>query len=409
MHAMFSTTRLATAALAAWLVAAPVAAQSGQSAEFQSYRIPGWSFTPGVAFGVLHDTNVALTSPGATTGTPSDSVFTIVPSGQIAYLGRRTDFSAGYRGFLRRYAEVERFDNYHQRAVVELRRAMSRRLSLFATNSYADSPTTDDEEVDGVPFRRRGTRTNRFSGGGSARLSKFLTLSSRYDMTWIDFNRRGESGEIGETEDLSGGALHALRSDLSYQLSERLSAGGEYGFRTASLDGGDREFGFQDVGGVLRYTLGPHTTASASAGLGVLNDRTEDVTRRGAYVRLNLNHTLEYLTVGAAFQRHYVPTFGFGGASASQELRGFVTMPLAKRRMYTQASAAWRRSIPFEVTALELDTIWIRSTVGYAVARWGQLQALYTFTRQDSIVTGGEINRHRVGVQFVVAQPMRIR
>ncbi|MGH9307898.1 MAG: hypothetical protein ACRD1U_00895 [Vicinamibacterales bacterium] len=406
MHARFSTTKLATAALAAWLFAAPAAAQSTQSAEFQSSRIPGWSFTPGVAVGVLHDSNVALTTPGATTDTPSDSVFNIVPSGQLQYLGRRTDFSTGYRGFLRRYAEVEGFDNYHQRAVVELRRAMTRHVSLFATNSYADSPTTDEEEVDGVPFRRRGTRTNRFSAGTSARLTKFLTLTSRYDMTWIDFDRRRE---IGEIEDLSGGALHALRSDLSYQLSERLSVGGEYGFRTASLDGGEREFGFQDVGGILRYTLGPHTTATASAGLGVLNDRTEDVTRRGAYVRLNLSHILEYVTVGGAFQRQYVPTFGFGGSSASQELRGFVSMPLGRRRMYTQATAAWRRSIPFEVSALELDTVWIRSTFGYAVSRWGQLQALYTFTRQDSIVTGGEISRHRVGVQFVVSQPMRIR
>jgi hypothetical protein len=406
MHATFSTTRLATAAVAAWLVAAPVAAQSGQSVEFQSYRIPGWSFTPGVATGVLHDTNVGLTSPGVTTGTTSDSVFTVVPSGQIQFLGRRTDFSAGYRGFLRRYAEVEGFDNYHQRAVVELRRAMTRRVSLFAANSYADSPTTDEEEIDSVPFRRRDTRTNRFNAGGTARLSKFLTLSSRYDMTWIDFDRREEPQEV---EDLAGGTLHAIRSDLSYHLSERLSVGGEYGFRTASLDGGEREFGFQEVGGVVRYTLGPHTTASASAGLGVLNDRTEDVTRSGAYVRLNLNHTLEYLTVGGAFQRQYVPTFGFGGASASQELRGFVLMPLGQRRMYTQASGAWRRSIPFEATALELDTFWIRSTFGYALARWGQLQALYTFTRQDSIVTGGEISRHRVGVQFVVSQPMRIR
>jgi hypothetical protein len=63
---------------------------------------------------------------------------------------------------------------------------------------------------------------------------------------------------------------------------------------------------------------------------------------------------------------------------------------------------------PFETDTLQLDTIWIRSTLGYALARWAQVELLYTFTRQDSIVTGGEVNRHRIGVQFVISQPMRI-
>jgi hypothetical protein len=64
---------------------------------------------------------------------------------------------------------------------------------------------------------------------------------------------------------------------------------------------------------------------------------------------------------------------------------------------------------PFEANALQLDTIWIRNTIGYAVARWARVEMHYTFTRQDSIVTGGEVNRHRIGVQFVVSQPMRIQ
>ena len=70
---------------------------------------------------------------------------------------------------------------------------------------------------------------------------------------------------------------------------------------------------------------------------------------------------------------------------------------------------AWRRSTPFEVDALELDTIWLRSTFGYTASRWLRVEALYTFTRQDSVVTGGEVDRHRVGVQFVISQPMRIQ
>jgi hypothetical protein len=112
--------------------------------------------------------------------------------------------------------------------------------------------------------------------------------------------------------------------------------------------------------------------------------------------------------VGASYERQYVPSFGFGGSSNSQELRGYVVMPL-RPGLYTQGSAAWRRMTPFETNTLELDTIWIRSTLGYAAARWARVELLYTFTRQDSIVTGGEVNRHRVGVQFVISQPMRLQ
>jgi hypothetical protein len=105
----------------------------------------------------------------------------------------------------------------------------------------------------------------------------------------------------------------------------------------------------------------------------------------------------------------YVPSFSFGGSTQSQELRGFVRMPFDKNRLYVQGSAAWRRNDPFIANELQLDTIWIRSTLGYSAARWLRLEGFHAFTRQDSIVTGGEINRHRLGVQAVVSQPVRIQ
>ena len=96
------------------------------------------------------------------------------------------------------------------------------------------------------------------------------------------------------------------------------------------------------------------------------------------------------------------------GSTASRELRGFVVMPL-RPGLYTQGSAAWRRMTPFETLSLQLDTVWIRSAIGYAATRWARVELLYTFTRQDSEVTGGEIGRHRVGAQLVISHPMRIR
>jgi hypothetical protein len=419
--------RAAAAALVLWAMAAPAAAQ--EPGEFQSERIPGWSFVPALAAGVVHDSNVALSSPRADLGaTQGDALVALVPSGQIEYLGKRTEFSVGYRGFLRRYMEVEGLDTFAQRGSLSFQRALSRRVTMFARNNFSDSPTTDEVEVNGVPFRRTGSRTNTFAAGADVRLSKFTTLASRYDLTWVSFDRDDELASV------TGGWIHGISTELTRQLSERLRFGGEYSYRTASLDQGEREFGFQDAGAVLRYALGPHTAASAGAGLSVLHDRNAgrtpaddavtrelaalglsgqpvqaaEGTRIGPYFRLGIDHRLEHVVVGGSFERQFVPSFGFGGASSSRHLRGYVRMPLVGPRVYVQGSAAWRRSVPFEVETLEVDTVWLRSAVGFAASRWARMEALYTYTRQDSIITGGEVDRHRVGAQVVISQPMRI-
>jgi hypothetical protein len=404
MHATFSARwRVVAAALVVLLLVAPVAGQqSDPSMEFQSYRLPSWSFTPSVGIGATYDTNVALSSPRASIGeTQGDTLLNIIPAGQLEYLGKRTEFSANYRGFLRRYVEVEGLDEFAQRGSLSFKHALTRRLSFFARNSFADSPTTDEVEVNGVPFRRMGSKTNTFAAGTDYRITKFTSLSTRYDLTWVSFDRPDMF--------LTGGFIHALRNELTHALSEQVSVGGEYSYRTASLDEGRRELGFQDAGGVLRVAFGPHTSASAAAGFAVLHDRTAQETSSGPYVRLHIAHALEHATVGAGFERQYVPSFGFGGASSNQEVRGYILMPLGRSRLYTQAAGVWRRTMPLENDVLELDTVSLRSTLGYSATRWARVEALYTYTRQDSIVTGGEVDRHRIGVQFVVSQPMRIR
>jgi hypothetical protein len=374
--------------------------QSDQAPDIPSQRLPGWSFTPSMALGAIHDTNVELSDTPADPGTPQgDSYFSVVPGGQLEFLGKYTELSLNYRGFLRRYLELDGRNGFDQRASLGLRRVVSRRLTLSARDMFADNPTTDEVDVSGVPFRRTGSRTNRLAVIADYRFTKFTSLSTRYEQTWVRFDRP----EVF----LTGGWINAVRSDLSRQLSARLAVGGEYEFRTASLDEGRRTFTFQDAGGLIRLTLGSHSTAAASAGFAVMHDRTADVTRTGPYVKLGITHQLQRATVGAAFERQYVPSFGFGGSSSNQALRGYVVMPL-REGLYTQVSASWRRSVPFEASSLQTDTTWLRSTLGYAVARQAQVELLYTYTRQDSIVTGGEVDRHRIGVQFVVSQPMRI-
>src|SRR5262245_61808627 len=80
----------------AW--ALPAAAQD-QPTEFQSWRLPGWTFTPGVIVGGQFDSNVAIAFPPSdTTGTASDKLLVAQPFGQLEYFSPRTMFSSGYQG-----------------------------------------------------------------------------------------------------------------------------------------------------------------------------------------------------------------------------------------------------------------------------------------------------------------------
>jgi hypothetical protein len=390
-----------TAAVLLVAAGAPVGAQDPTS-DFQTWRTPGWSFTPGVTLGTVFDSNVALASaPADTRTTQSDRVFLAEPFAHLEYFSPRTEFSTGYQGYVRRYADIGQLNGFDQRLNVSARRLVTRRVTLSAHDSYADVPTTDEVELNGLPFSRVGARMNAASASLDTRLTKYTDLSVRYENTWVRFDRAEAF--------LTGGWVNGGRAELSHHLSDRLSAGAEYGVRFADLNEGTHQLTFQDAGGTLHYDVGSATKFSLAGGLSHLNDRSLLQTRTGPYVRMGLTHAVQRATVGASFERSFVPSFGFGGSNQSQELRGFVRMPLDKNRLYVQGSAAWRRSDPFVVNELQLDTIWIRSTLGYSAARWLRVEGFHAFTRQDSQVTGGEINRQRVGVQVVISQPMRIQ
>jgi predicted DCC family thiol-disulfide oxidoreductase YuxK len=104
-----------------------------------------------------------------------------------------------------------------------------------------------------------------------------------------------------------------------------------------------------------------------------------------------------------------VPTFGFGGSSQSESFNAYIGMPVTRNRVYVQQSVTWYRSDPFVTTSPALDSLWLHSTVGYAMSRWLRLEGFYSFARQNSSIPGGLIHRQRIGAQVVLAQPMRIR
>jgi hypothetical protein len=389
----------ALALLGLLVSALPVAAQQAEAPA----GTPGWSVTPSVAAGAVYDSNVALANAPASTGrTQSDRLLLVQPSAELEFVSPRTQFSSGYSGSLRRYVEFEQLNSFDQSAHISLRRLASKHVTVSVSEDYAQAPTTDELELNGVPFLRTGSRRNVVSGRVEARLSKFTDVGFSADHNRVSFERPGVR--------LTGGRVTGGHFDLNRRLRERLSVGAEYSIRFAEFgEAVTREVVFHDAGGTVRYRVLERTSIGGAAGIAYLDERTLGETRRGPYVRANVTQHTEHATFGASFDRTFVPSFGFGGSSRSEEVRGFVRMPIPQNRMYVQSSASWRKTEPFVLGGPLLETTTVRSTFGYAVARYVRLEVFHALTRQDSGVPGGDVNRNRIGTQVVILQPMRIQ
>jgi hypothetical protein len=394
--------RIVAAVFAAAWSGVPAAMAQERPSEFESWTVPGWTFTPSVSVGGQWDSNVAIAADqprGTRTG--RDRLWVFEPQGLLEFRDNRTTFSAGYRGHLRRYLEVDQLNGLDHRASVSLERMATKRVTVFFRNEFADVPTTDEVLLNGIPYARTGSRSNRLAAGLDARLTKYDDLAVRYENTWVSFDE--------DTVFLRGGVLNEVRFDYGRRLSPRATLGGEYRVRQSNMNEGTRVMWFHDIGAVAEFAASPQVTLQAAGGYSMLRDPRLTDARGGAYLRAELTRDGERSTTGLFFERAFAPSFGFGGSSESQELRGYVHMPFSRNRLYVQASAGWRRTSPLLADELGLDTFLADTTVGYGASRWLRLEVFHAYTRQDSRITGGEINRHRAGAQVVVSQPMRIR
>jgi hypothetical protein len=373
--------------------------------EFDNYIFPGWSFTPGLALSGMWDSNTTLQAPDALTGrTPGDNVFVIVPSGDIALNSSRTTFSAGYRGYLRRHVDLGELDGFDQRAYVSLQRTATPRLSWFVSNEFAQLPTTDLVELYGVPFMRLGVTTNRLGAGLKARLTKLTDLGFRYDNEWSSFDHDEDE------EFVNGGTIHTVAADLRRRLSERVTVGAEGRLHRSDVTRIEpRVTWFQEAGGLVSYQLSKTLSADAAAGISHVVDSRFDETRTSPYYRVGLQHATARATMGVHLEQSYTPSYGLSGSNDSRELDGFVHMPFSRNRFYVEADGSWRRSNPFLDVEVRNDTIVSHTRIGYSTRRWLRTEGYYAFSRQDSIIPGAPIQRHRIGMQLVVSQPMRIQ
>lgn len=379
---------------------APLSAQ--QQAEIQSWRVPGWSFTPGVAIGVMADSNVGVLGPDEFGETNGDSSFQLDPFGQLEFFSARTAFSSGYRGGIRHYFELSPLDSVEHRGYLTLQHKLSRRTALRVHEDFTQQPTTDNLQLNGVPFARVGSRYNLASVTLETRATRKLDVSGEYENSWVSF--APDSSSL-----LTGGVVQGLHGIVREHLTSRVSAGGEYGFRWANLNDGLRQYTYQDFGGVFQYRADERTMVEFAAGLSRLHDTQRDVDRNSPYARASVSHQMQRATVGGEYRHSYSPSFFLGGSHLGREIRAYVDMPFNRNRIYVNEMFTWRRTDPVVETTTPLDTVGLRSSVGYTVQRWLRVEGYHSYMNQDNSLAGGQIKRQVVGVQLVVSEPVRIR
>jgi len=402
-HHLSRRSLIALAAVLATLVAPASAQQQPAQSELQSWTIPGWTFTPGITVGPMFDSNVAIASPDVNGNTASDTMLQMEPFGQLEFRSARTTFSSGYRGSLHRYFDLNELNSTDHRGFANWRERLNRRVILFATEDYQQVATTDLLQLNDLPFQRLGTRHNAIVGGVEARLSKSMDLDARYENSWVKFEH------VDPTDPRTGGIVQGIRSDLTHRFGERLEFGGTYDLRFSNMNQGLRQQTFHEAGALVRYRVGERTTIEGAGGVSHLKDQSVDLSQTGSFVRASLVHRLERATIGGEYSRGYKPSFGFGGASQSDDVSGYVHMPLARSRAYIQEAASWHRGRPFDPLEQERRSSWINSTVGYALQRWLRLEGYWAFSRQDTRLVNGIVDRHMIGAQIVISEPVRIR
>ena len=315
--------------------------------------------------------------------TQGDTLFIIVPGGQLEFIGQ----AHGVLGQLPRlHPPLPRRRGPRQlrpARLAALRRLVTRRLTLFAARQLRRLPTTDEVELNGVPFRRTGSRTNTLR-------RRSRTTASRKFTTLVDPLRQ-HLGRVRSPRHLPDRRLDSRAPQRAHHTGSRSGVSArrrvQLPHAPRSTSGG-REFDFQDAGGVVHFALGPHTSAN---GRRRVRDAARPQSRRDAHAaptsRLGVDARR---SSGPRSARRSSGSTCRRSASAAQQQPGAARLradaAASSRLLHPGLGGLAPRSTPFEVDALELDTIWLRSTLGYAAARWLRVEALYTFTRQDSIV-----------------------
>lgn len=428
----------ATCLLGLALISAPATAQQ-RAPVVDPNTPPGWVVTPTIAVGQTFDSNVSLNPHG--TGIIDDYLTAVSPSLGLGYRGRRTDFEALYLGSYDFYREVSQFDAANQRANIELKQRLSRRLNLFARDNLAITPTTEDLATGVAPvvLRRRTTRFNDFRGGVETVFSSKTTLSTAYTSQWITFARDEEVAPL-----LRGGHSHGAEVTLRRALTPHVALSGDYTYQRAIVNNGGDQFDVQNAGATLDVELSRSFSAFAEGGYAWLSPGREQPRHDAPTFRVGLGWQHPRANWDVQYGRAFLPSFGFGGSVQNEELAGTLRVPFNPRVTLT-ARASVRENDPLrnagvvppptvieglgvplsgtsanlplvaptELPPSGLDTslrsISAQTSLVFLATRWLRLEIYGSHSFQDSQVAGGQISRTRAGVQVSTSRSMRVR
>lgn len=393
-------------ALALIAVASPAAAQPQP---WSPERITaGWVFTPAIVFGGMWDSNVTIRNEN--NPATAEVVGLVNPKGEIDFSSRRAKFSAGYSGTLETYRKIDELTRYDQRGRLDARYQMRPRLQFNTRQMLTISPTTEQLELAGLLFTRVGSRMLDSRGGFVYDITQRSKLIADYNFQWVNFDRGSESSP--DFIFLQGGHSHSPTAELTYQVAKRVDVGGVYAYRRTSIDGGEQVFDSQEALATIVVELGPATKVNAKGGLAHVSLARSTDTQTGPAFGGGISHTAGRVDLDASYERSFLPSFGFGGLSANEVFHAGVRVPIARGRMFAASGFTWRRTEPTlalaEGLVLSLDSYWLNSSFGYSVARWLRMEAFYTLTHQASSAEGN-VDRTRIGIQFVTSKPMRIQ
>jgi len=399
-EAMSHRLRIALAVLALVMFGARAAAGQQTGGDSMQAHVSGWSVTPAIVFAGNWDDNVLMHVDADTTR--GDYLSVVNPRGTLEYNGRRQQFSLYYDGAFLLYRDLGTLNSYDQHAFLSQQWRLSRRVSLFVRDTAAVVPTTDAIEFVGVPFLRVGTKVNELRGGAEVVLTKRTGMTVGYTSTWIAFDDKNAAFQL-----LQGGHAHGAIAALKHQLGSRLFAVANYDFQHATVTDTGDPFDVSNAIAALEYRLTDLTTISGGAGISHLTIPTLGLSKTGPALQAGLTRQFRKAGLDVAYRRSFLPSYGIGGTMQNEEVVSHGRLPL-NRRVYLQASLAWRRTDALFGEQPKLNSWWYAGGIGYGLTPWMRLEGVYNGSRQTIDRPGGMLHRNQIGFQVVMAQPVRI-
>jgi len=391
-------------ALLAALAPTPVAAQDSNfalSGTPPPSPAAAWTFTPSILYQGSRDDNVLLRTRGDQA--PGDFLNLVNPKATLNFTGRRSQVDLSYDGAFLFYQQLGDLNSFEQHASLNARRAISRRVTLFVTDTAAAVPTTELVQFIAVPFIRTGSELNDLRSGLDVMLTKHTSMKVGYDFEWVSFQH-----DTPFARHLRGGHSHGGTFELRHGISPKTTVLADYHVSHAIIANNDT-FDVQDADLGVAYQVTDATRVYAAGGVARVAVSDFGPARNGPAVRAGISRLNHRVAVDVTYSRSFVPAFAFGGTYQNEEIAGFVRVPISQR-LYTHSSVAWRRNESLGGEFVNLTSLWTEAILGFAVQRWVRLEVFYSGSHQSAAdIPGGVQGRNRIGFQIVAVKPLRVR